>query len=114
MARALDELAQFEDYQTILATIRKDLKKGMTEAQLAKKYAPLAQARIISDMLTSDNASAALAAARDLLDRVNGKATEKQEVTHRLEKLSDNELDALLKSKEAEVERMEENFRKDN
>jgi hypothetical protein len=107
----LDKLSEFEDYQTILKTLQKDVKSGMTDQQLAKKYAPLAQARIISDMLTSENPTAALSAAKDLLDRVNGKATEKQEVTHRLEKLSDNELDALIKSEEEELDRMHENFK---
>ncbi len=111
MTSTLDDLREFEEYQTILKTLRRDIKSGMTEAQLAKKYAPMAQARIISDMLTSDNAPAALAAARDLLDRVNGKATEKQEVTHRLEKLSDNELDALIKSEEEDLERMHDHFK---
>src|SRR5690242_8059724 len=111
MARALDDLAEFQEYQTILKQIRKDLKKGMKEAELAKKYAPLAQARIISDMLTSENPQAALAAARDLLDRVNGKAKESQEVTHRLEKLSEKELDALLQSEEQELDRMHKNFK---
>ncbi len=104
------ELAEFEDYQTILATIRKDIKKGMTQKQLAEKYAPLAQARVISEMLTTDNPTAALAAAKDLLDRVEGKATEKKEVTHRFKDMADAELDAILESEEDDLKHMEERF----
>ncbi len=103
-------LADFEDYQTILATIRKDIKAGMTQKQLAQKYAPLAQARVISEMLTTDNPTAALAAAKDLLDRVEGKATEKKEVTHRFKEMSDKELNAILESEEADLKDMERRF----
>lgn len=104
------ELSQFEEYQTILKSIRKDIKNGMTEKQLQQKYAPLAQARIISEMLTNENGAAALAAAKDLLDRVNGKATEKKEVSHRFADMSDTELDAVLKSEEADLQDMEQRF----
>jgi molecular chaperone GrpE (heat shock protein) len=110
MHRLLHDLEQFEDYQTILASIRKDIKAGMKEAELARKYAPLAQARIISDMLTTDNPQAALAAAKDLLDRANGKATEKKEVTHKFSELKDEELDAILKSEVEELGDMGERF----
>ncbi len=104
------DLAEFEDYQTILKTIRKDIKAGMTQKELAAKYAPLAQARVISEMLTSENPTAALAAAKDLLDRVEGKATEKKEVTHRFKDMSEKELDAILKSEEEDLQNMEERF----
>jgi hypothetical protein len=104
------DLAQFEDYQTILKTIRDDIKKGLTPKQLREKYAPLAQARVISDMLTSDDAGKALAAAKDVLDRIEGKATEKKEVSHRFADVSDKELDAILKSEEDDLEAMSERF----
>lgn len=104
------DLSQFEDYQTILSSIRKDLKNGLTEKQLREKYAPLAQARIISEMLTNEDGAKALAAARDLLDRTNGKATEKKEVSHRFADMSDKELDAVLKSEEEDLKDMEQRF----
>ncbi len=110
-ARLHKDLAEFEDYKTILATIRKDIKAGMTQKELAKKYAPLAQARIISEMLTTDNSTAALAAAKDMLDRVEGKATEKKEVTHRFKDMAEDELDAILKSEEADLKETEERFK---
>lgn len=110
MGKLHRDLAKFEDYQTILKSIRTDINSGMKEAELAKKYAPLAQARIISDMLTSDNVPAALAAAKDILDRVNGKSTEKKEVMHRFKDMSDKELDAVLKSEEEDLAEMQERF----
>lgn len=104
------DLAQFDDYQTILATIRKDIKNGLTPKQLREKYAPLAQARVISDMLTNENAGMALAAAKDMLDRIEGKATEKKEVSHRFSDVSDKELDAILKSEEDDLKDMGDRF----
>lgn len=38
----------------------------------------------------------ALAAVKELLDRLEGKVTEKKEVTHAMAKLKDEELDALV------------------
>lgn len=105
------DLAEFEDYQTILKTIRKDIKAGMTQKELAQKYAPLAQARVISEMLTTDNPQAALAAAKDLLDRVEGKATEKKEITHRFKDMADAELDAILESEEKDLKETESRFK---
>lgn len=104
------DLAQFEDYQTILGFIRKDIKAGLTAKQLQVKYAALAQARVISEMLTNADGGKAIAAAKDLLDRVDGKATEKKEVSHRFAEMSDKELDAVLKSEEADLEDMQERF----
>lgn len=103
-------IAEFEDYQTILASIRKDLKAGLTTKELQAKYAPLAQARVISEMLTNEDGSKALSAAKDLLDRVEGRATEKKEVTHRFKDMSDKELDAVLKSEEEDLKDMEQRF----
>lgn len=108
--RLHDKLAQFEDYSTILTAIRKDVARGMSTKELQQKYAPLAQARVISEMLTNEDGSKAIAAAKDLLDRVEGRATEKKEVTHRFKDMSDKELDAILASEEEDLKEMEERF----
>ena len=97
MARTLDELSLMEEFLSQLPQqIKKDLSKGMTSKQLQEKYAPMAAARIASIALTDADSSKALAAAKDMLDRVFGKATEKKEISHKLETLSDEELNASL------------------
>lgn len=105
------QIIAFEDYTThILPAIKQDLKAGLTPKQLREKYAALVQARTISDAILTQNEGHAASVSKDILDRVEGKATEKKEVTHRFSEMSDKELDAVLKSEEEELKAMEERF----
>jgi hypothetical protein len=107
----IDQLTQFEDFRgTILPALQDDVKKGMSTSDLRKKYASLVQARLITAALANPDDSKALAAATDLLNRVEGKATERKEVKHTLEGLSDKELDAVLESEIDDLEEMTERF----
>lgn len=104
-ARSLDELAEFEDFTAnILPAIRKDLKAGMSETQILEKYKALAAASIATLTTRIDEPAVALAAARDILDRTQGKAVERRQVEHRLGKLPDEQLDALLLTEMADDE----------
>ena len=97
MTRNIDQLATFDDFlNQFPKELQKDLASGMSASQLREKYAPLVQARIASIALTDPDASKALTACKDLLDRAFGKAAEKKEISHKLETLSDEELNASL------------------
>lgn len=61
------------------------------EALLAVRQASIA--------IKDPDSGKALAAIKDAVDRKEGKARERIEQTHKLEKLPDEQLDALLKSK---------------
>jgi hypothetical protein len=101
----LSDLAEFEEFRTkILPAIRTDLMKGLSAAELRKKYAALVQARILTEAITAPDAGKITALAKDVIDRVEGKPTEKKEVTVKYADLSDEELDAMLLSEEAEFE----------
>lgn len=111
MERLLKDLTEFESFrEQILPAIRKDLLSGYTAAQLREKYAAMIQARIITEALTNPDAGKANLAGKDIIDRVEGKATEKREVKHTFENLSDEELEAILKSEEEELEDMAARF----
>jgi hypothetical protein len=60
-------------------------------------------ARLVNEGITNPDASKALAAIKDVMDRTVGKPTERKEIKHSLEKLSDEELQALLDTEEAEL-----------
>ncbi len=110
-AKLQKNLAAFEEFQgTILPDLQKDLKKGMTPAQIREKYVALLQARIITDALRTEDPAKALAVAKDLMDRVEGRATEKKEVTHKFKDMKEEELDAILKSEIEELNDMEGRF----
>jgi hypothetical protein len=99
IAKALDQLAQFEEFkEKILPALQRDLKDGLTPEQLREKYSPIVQAAMISTALTGKDEKARLAAQKDTLDRQEGKARERIEATHRLERLPETELDSLLLS----------------
>lgn len=113
MVKAIDQLAEFEEFKrTILPALQRDLKSGMSSSDLRKKYAALAQARIISEALTNPDAGKAVVAATDLLNRTEGKATERKEIKHTLENLSEKELDAVLDSEIKELDEMSGRFQK--
>lgn len=105
MAKNLDKLRRFEEFEnSILPELQKDLKQGMSSRDLASKYSRFAMARLITEALTNTNANLAKGAAKDIVEFGDGKATEKKEVSHRLEKLKGQQLDALLLTELSEVQ----------
>lgn len=100
MERNLDLLAEFQKFKDEIAPIlQEDLRANLSAQDLYTKYQAMAAARGISIALTETDSAKALAAIRDIQDRAGGKATERKEVTHKHEKLPDDQLDALLMSK---------------
>lgn len=103
MVATLDDLSELEAFkEAVLPVLRQELKRGMTANQLREKYKAHAQARIISQALT-DISAVGLAAAKDMLDRQDGRAKEIKEVEHRFAKLSDDQLRAIILSEQAEA-----------
>lgn len=112
MISMVDDLAEFEEFRaSTLKAIRADIRKGLSAADIRKKYAAIVQGRLITDALTTDDVGRAAVLGKDILDRVEGKAKEQTEVTHRMAKLNDKELDALLQSEAQELADMEERFK---
>lgn len=104
MVNALDKLKAFDEFESlILPQLRKDLKAGLTSEEIYKKYKHLAAARAVSITLGEKDSSKALNAVKEIFDRSEGKSTEKKEVTHRLDKLPDEQLDALLLTEMTEL-----------
>jgi hypothetical protein len=105
------QLVAFEDFQTnILPALQRDVTAGLTAKQMREKYTAVVQARLITDVLMTQDPKEAATIGKDLIDRVEGKATEKKEVTHRFSEMSDKELDAVLKSEEEDLVAMEKRF----
>jgi ABC-type branched-subunit amino acid transport system ATPase component len=67
--------------------------------EMFRRYEKIVAARMITIALTEDNANKMTSVSKDILDRVQGKAVEKKDSKHRLEKVSDKELDAVLLAK---------------
>lgn len=96
--RALDELAAFDEFrEMLLPALTADLKAGATDDQILEKYRAIATARVVSEMVLPGGAG--LAAAKDILDRARGKAVERKEFKHQLDRLEEKDVDALLMTK---------------
>ena len=97
MISALDRLRAFEEFeQLLLPQLRADLKAGLTADEIYKKYEHLAAARSVTIAMAEQDSAKALQAVKEIRDRATGKAIEKKEITHKLDKLPDDQLDALL------------------
>ncbi len=100
-ARSMDALAQYEAYREAIGDkIQKDIANGLTPEEIYKKYASLAAARVVTIATSpTTDSSTALAAAKDIADRTQGKAKERSEVTHKMQNMPEDQIDALIMSK---------------
>lgn len=102
--KLIDDLAEFESFKnSILPALRKDLGAGMTAQEIVKKYAAIAAARTVTIAAMEVDSGKALSAAKDIIDRAEGKAKEQVVHTHRYEELTDDELDAQVLSRAEEM-----------
>lgn len=103
---ALGDLAEFERFQAEVLPKLRDavLNKGASAKDILDMVQTVAAARLGTMVVTEQDSGKALAAIKDILDRTQGKATEKREISHKFEKLKEEELDALLQSRLNEVE----------
>lgn len=98
-ARSIDDLALHDELMGgVLGMIKKDLAAGLPADRILEKYAPIAAARTVTIALTDADSGRALTASKDVLDRVHGKATERKELVHRLDKLDERQIDAIILS----------------
>jgi len=104
MARNLDDLAQFDDFEaTILPKLRQMIKNGDSAEAIYKFSQSFLAARAVTIGIQSPDEKAALAAIREVLDRALGKAADKIELTTRYESLTDDALDRMLEQQEAQL-----------
>jgi hypothetical protein len=95
-----DSLNEFEKFRELLpAQLRKDLLAGLTAKQIYKKYAPMAAARAVAVALSEADSAKALSAAKEVMDQAEGKVTVRTEVTHKMDGMPEEQLDALIRSR---------------
>lgn len=106
MIRALDDLAEFERFQDSILPV---LRQAIAEKWSADKIwsNPTTQALLAAQAvrigLNNDDPGRALDAIKTVIYQTAGKPKEKQEITHKVERLKDAELDALLATHMADL-----------
>lgn len=99
MIRNLDQLAAYDDFANSVApTLQKAVVEKWSVDRIYKEFGSLLAARAITIALKEQDSGKALSAIKDVMDRSIGKAADKVETTHRLEKMADSDLDKLLES----------------
>ncbi len=93
------ELDLYERFRTeFLPKIQEDLLAGKTAEEILKAYAPVAAARLVMNAITDPDSGKSTGAAKNIIDYASGKAVERQEVRHKLDKVTDQQLDSILSS----------------
>lgn len=97
MVEVLDELAMFEEYRaTMLPQLRDQIEKGAPTKEILGTAKAAAVARLASLAVLEQDSKVALSAIKELLDRLEGRVTDKKEITHQMQNLKNEELDALV------------------
>ena len=104
MIRIIEELSQFEEWSKEVPEVLKEaILSGKTAPELYDQFDNVAAVRVLQILMTETNSGQALAAAKDLLDRKYGRATEKKIIKHEFEEMSDEQLIAISKSETGEL-----------
>lgn len=94
------DLALFEQFREEVApAMRAMVMEKRPPKEIFKAFQSLIAARQVTIALTARDPGKAHAAIMDIQNRVEGKPTERKEISHKLAELRDEELDALLISK---------------
>lgn len=90
-------LSLFQEwYDTLPEELRSLMLKGATAKEILKKYEAHSASRLVAIALTEKDSGKALAAVKEIQDRVSGRPTEHKKIEHKMAELSDDQLDALL------------------
>lgn len=96
-AAAIDDLSAYEEFKaTLLPKLRRAIQEGKTPDEVMKLVQAVAAARIATIAAFDPDNKTALTAARDLLDRTQGKAKETKQITHAMADAKDEDIDAVL------------------
>jgi hypothetical protein len=96
LADTAEELALFYKWRDELLPKLASLQAASVGPEdILKSFSNEAAARLVTLALTSKDQKIALAAMQDVLDRSQGKATQRTVVTNKFDNLKDEEIDAL-------------------
>ncbi len=97
MEGLLDDLAIFEELRTtLIPALRDAVQRGASTEEMLMIGKSAALARLVSMAVLE--AGGNLGAIKELLDRTEGKVTDTKTITHRLDKMKGEEIDAYLLS----------------
>ena len=97
MTTALEDLSEFESFKKdLLPKLRAAIKEGKKPDEILGLAKSLAAARLATIAAFEVDNNIALNAVKELLNRVDGKAKERKEITHAMANAKDEDIDAVL------------------
>ncbi len=107
MANNVDRIAALQEFENAFGpAVRKALLDGKTDKQIMEQFKPIVGARLVTIATTGED-SVALAAGREILNRLEGTPIQKTENSHRFQRLPDAELDAIIESEVESLQKLE-------
>ncbi len=104
MFRIIEELAQFEEWsKEVPELLKRAILSGKSAPELYDQFDNVAAVRVVQILMTETDSTKALAAAKDVLDRKYGRATEKKVIKHEFEDMPDEQINSILKGELADV-----------
>lgn len=99
----VDDYSEFERYKGAMKQLMGLVQKGASPEEIYEKFGPALAARMIMLGLTEKNPAMLKGVIQEVHNRAYGKPKEKQEVTHKYENLSEEELNQQIEQELAEV-----------
>jgi len=110
MIAAIDKLSRLERFKSMLPPeLQKELEDGTAAEKILKKWQSFAAARMIADAMDPLSSSGASSAAK-ILDRTHGKPTERIEQHTTYDQLTDEQLEARIRTQLSEIERTQDDM----
>jgi hypothetical protein len=112
-AGLIDKLIEFEDFKTnIMPMFRKAVKEKKSASEIYKMAQSMVAARMVTDALIAPRISDRIAAGKEVLDRGVGKAADNININKRFEEMTDEEIEAALRTKREEIADIESDANK--
>ena len=94
----LDEVLGYEQYKSLLKDLKHALKTNEDPQKVMERAKTYAAVRLASMAATEEDNYKALAVIKELFDRTDGRPTQKQEIEHKYDQLTEEQLDAVALS----------------
>lgn len=111
MIRNLDDLDLLERFKKeLLPALQAAVKAGKSAEEIFRLSEPMLAAKLVTEALRSSDVSKVTNAIKNMIDRSAGPVTAKEEVQHKFENLSEEQINAILlqKLKKAEEKNSED------
>lgn len=108
MSHTLDDFQEFQEHKKLHNKLLKMVNSGASPEKIYEEFGAALAARMVALGMTERNPAMLKAVVQEIHNRSLGKPTERQEVTHKYEQMSEEDLDKILSEQLDQVKKKEE------